>query len=84
VSYLSGRGTNAHHGAPQAFAAGGVCRTEPVSDGGDLPQPGCAGPLQSAATFTPLALSLASHAWCDVCLDDRRRWASIDVTLWLP
>ena len=81
VGYLSGS-TDVTTTALQAFVAGaGVCQDQAhvmvaICRGLCIPARYVSGYFY--ATNAP---ELASHAWCDVCLDvATRRWASIDIT----
>ena len=81
VSYLSGS-TNVTTTALQAFAAGaGVCQDQAHVMVAICRSLGVPARYVSGYFYAPDAPDLASHAWCDVCLDTTtRRWASIDVT----
>ena len=81
VSYLSGS-TNVTTTALQAFVAGaGVCQDQAHVMVAICRSLGIPARYVSGYFYAPDAPDLASHAWCDVCLDvAARRWASIDVT----
>ena len=81
VGYLSGS-TNVTTTALQAFVAGaGVCQDQAHVMVAICRGLGIPARYVSGYFYATNAPDLASHAWCDVCLDvARRRWASIDVT----
>ena len=81
VRYLSGS-TNVTTTALQAFVAGtGVCQDQAHVMVAICRGLGIPARYVSGYFYADNAPDLASHAWCDVCLDvATRRWASIDVT----
>lgn len=81
VSYLSGS-TNVTTTALQAFVAGaGVCQDQAHVMVAICRGLGIPARYVSGYFYATNAPDLASHAWCDVCLDmATRRWASIDIT----
>lgn len=81
VSYLSGS-TNVTTTALQAFVAGaGVCQDQAHVMVAICRSLGVPARYVSGYFYAANAPDLASHAWCDVCIDVvSRRWASIDVT----
>ena len=81
VRYLSGS-TNVTTTALQAFVAGaGVCQDQAHVMVAICRGLGIPARYVSGYFYATNAPDLASHAWCDVCLDTAtRRWASIDIT----
>lgn len=81
VGYLSGS-TDVTTTALQAFVAGaGVCQDQAHVMVAICRGLGIPARYVSGYFYATNAPELASHAWCDVCLDvATRRWASIDVT----
>ena len=81
VGYLSGS-TDVTTTALQAFVAGaGVCQDQAHVMVAICRGLGIPARYVSGYFYATNAPELASHAWCDVCLDvATRRWASIDIT----
>lgn len=81
VSYVSGS-THVTTTALQAFVAGaGVCQDQAHVMVAICRSLGIPARYVSGYFYAANAPDLASHAWCDVCLDvATRHWASIDVT----